>query len=55
MGYVAVGMQRALDSAIGMPSMSTSAFWMRVLDALDHRTDRAMSTPPNRSTAAGSL
>jgi len=28
MGYVAVGMQRALDSAIGLPSMSTSAFWM---------------------------
>src|SRR5574342_779522 len=26
--YVAVGMQRALDSAIGLPSRSTSAPWM---------------------------
>src|SRR2546428_10835944 len=28
--YVAVGMQRALDSAIGLPSKSTSASWMLV-------------------------
>jgi hypothetical protein len=28
--YVAVGMQRALDSAIGLPRMSTSALWMLV-------------------------
>src|SRR5215218_6850426 len=27
---VAVGMQRALDSAIGLPSRSTSALWMLV-------------------------
>ena len=26
--YIAVGMQRALDSAIGLPSRSTSASWM---------------------------
>ena len=26
--YAAVGMQRALDSAIGLPSRSTSASWM---------------------------
>jgi hypothetical protein len=29
-GYVAVGMQRALDSAIGLPSRSTSALLMLV-------------------------
>src|SRR5512138_3352508 len=28
--YVAVGMTRALDSAIGLPSRSTSALWMLV-------------------------
>src|SRR5437879_5523928 len=28
--YPAVGMQRALDSAIGLPSRSTSASWMLV-------------------------
>ena len=28
--YDAVGMQRALDSAIGLPSRSTSALWMLV-------------------------
>src|SRR6266496_5620711 len=31
MAYAAVGMQRALDSAIGLPSRSTSALWMLVL------------------------
>ncbi len=31
MAYTAVGMQRALDSAIGLPSRSTSASWMPVL------------------------
>jgi hypothetical protein len=30
MAYVAVGMQRALDSAIGLPSRSTSVLWMLV-------------------------
>src|SRR5437762_1281556 len=30
MAYAAVGMQRALDSAIGLPSRSTSALWMLV-------------------------
>jgi hypothetical protein len=29
MGYVAAGMQRALDSAIGLPRRSTSASWTR--------------------------
>lgn len=28
--YEAVGMQRALDSAIGLPNRSTSALWMLV-------------------------
>ena len=31
MAYAAVGMQRALDSVIGLPSSSTSASWMLVL------------------------
>jgi hypothetical protein len=31
MAYAAVGMQRALDSAIGLPSRSTSVLWMLVL------------------------
>jgi hypothetical protein len=31
MAYAAVGMQRALDSATGLPSTSTSASWMLVL------------------------
>src|SRR5580692_12489908 len=30
MAYTAVGMQRALHSAIGLPSRSTSALWMLV-------------------------
>jgi len=30
MAYTAAGMQRALDSAIGLPSRSTSASWMLV-------------------------
>jgi len=29
-GYTAVGMQRALDSAIGLPRRSTNALWMLV-------------------------
>jgi hypothetical protein len=28
MAYVAVGMMRALDSAVGLPRSSTSASWM---------------------------
>ena len=28
--YIAVGIQRALHSAIGLPSSSTSAWWMLV-------------------------
>jgi hypothetical protein len=28
--YAAVGMQRALESAIGLPRRSTSALWMLV-------------------------
>jgi hypothetical protein len=30
MAYTAVGMQSALDSAIGLPSRSTKALWMLV-------------------------
>jgi hypothetical protein len=49
--YDAVGMQRALDSAIGLPSKSTSASWMlaflmpadvssnRMKPLPDHQTD----------------
>src|SRR4051794_10318075 len=43
--YIAVGMQRALDSLIGLPSRSTSAFWMLVfLMPADVR--RSLMLPP---------
>jgi hypothetical protein len=43
--YDAVGMQRALDSAIGLPSRSTSAAWMLVfLMPADVR--RSLMLPP---------
>ena len=48
--YVAVGMQRALDSAIGLPSNSTSALWMLgFLMPADVR--RSLMLPPGVSTA----
>src|SRR5580658_2941396 len=31
-GYIAVGMTRALDSSIGLPSRPTSASWMLVFE-----------------------
>src|SRR3954470_11644909 len=48
--YPAVGMQRALDSAIGLPRRSTSASWMLVfLMPADVR--RNLMLPPEVSTA----
>jgi len=41
--YMAVGMQRALDAAIGLPRSSTSASWMLVfLMPADVRSDLIM-------------
>src|SRR6476659_6035689 len=48
--YIAVGMQRALDSLIGLPSRSTSASWMLAfLMPADVR--RSFIPPPGVSTA----
>ena len=43
--YVAVGMQRALDSAIGLPSRSTSASWMLVF-LMPAEVRRSRQAPP---------
>src|SRR5580692_8463321 len=42
--YAAVGMQSALDSAIGLPSRSTSASWMLVL-VMPAEVRRSLMTP----------
>src|SRR5256714_11627992 len=48
--YPAVGMQRALDSAIGLPSRSTSASWMLVfLIPADVR--RNLKLPPGATVS----
>ena len=48
--YAAVGMQRALDSAIGLPRRSTSALWMLVfLMPADVRS--SLMLPPGVITA----
>src|SRR4029453_16361940 len=43
--YIAVGMQRALDSLIGLPSRSTSASWMLVF-LTPAEVRRSFNTPP---------
>src|SRR5512132_1645979 len=43
--YAAVGMQRALDSAIGLPSRSTSASWMLVF-LMPAEVRRNLMLPP---------
>src|SRR5688572_10587935 len=43
--YDAVGMQRALDSAIGLPSRSTSAFWM-LMFLMPAEVRRSLMPPP---------
>jgi hypothetical protein len=50
MAYTAVGMQRALDSAIGLPSRSTSASWMLVF-LMPAEVRRNLMLPPGVSTA----
>src|SRR5206468_3133954 len=50
-GCTPVGMQRALDSAIGLPSSSTSASWM--LGLLMPEEQRRNLTMPPVSFAAG--
>src|SRR5947207_4340237 len=48
---VAVGMQRALASAIGLPSRSTSASWMLVF-LMPAEVRRSLMLPPGVITAA---
>jgi hypothetical protein len=43
--YDAVGMQRALDSAIGLPRRSTSALWM-LLFLMPAEVRRSLMLPP---------
>src|SRR6266511_1249843 len=43
--YIAVGMQRALQSAIGLPSRSTSALWMLVF-LMPAEVRRSLMLPP---------
>src|SRR5262245_27840652 len=43
--YCAVGMQRALDSAIGLPRSSTSAAWMLVF-LMPAEVSRSLMLPP---------
>src|SRR5690349_5473186 len=51
--YDAVGMQRALDSAIGLPSSSTSASWMLwFLIPADVRSKRMLPSPTAESNTA---
>jgi hypothetical protein len=46
--YAAVGMHRALESAIGLPRRSTNAWWMLVfLTPADVR--RSLNMPPDSS------
>src|SRR4051812_17722931 len=52
--YAAVGIQRALELAIGLPSMPTSALWMLAfLIPADVR--RSFMVPPEVITAGGTL
>src|SRR6476659_5413326 len=52
--YIAVGMQRALDSPIGLPSRSISASWMLAfLMPADVR--RSFTLPPELVDAGGNV
>src|SRR5437870_11411786 len=48
--YAAVGMQRAPDSAIGLPSRSTSASWMLAF-LMQAEVRRSLMLPPGVITA----
>ena len=43
--YIAVGMQRALHSAIGLPRRSTSALWMLAF-LMPAEVSRSLMLPP---------
>jgi hypothetical protein len=46
--YIAVGMQRALASAIGLPRSSSSALWMLVF-VMPADVRRSLKMPPDAS------
>src|SRR5215208_7165493 len=50
--YCAVGIQRALESAIGLPSRSTSALWMLAF-LTPAEVRRSFIVPPEVITAGG--
>src|SRR6266536_2144367 len=50
LAYIAVGMQRASDSAIGLPRRSTSASWMLVF-LMPAEVRRNLMLPPGVITA----
>src|SRR4051812_18677055 len=52
--YAAVGIQRALESAIGLPSMPTSALWMLAF-LIPAEVRRSFMVPPEVITARGTL
>src|SRR6266508_2459524 len=52
--YCAVGIQRALESAIGLPSRSTSALWMLAF-LIPAEVRRSFIVPPEVITAGGNV
>src|SRR5215472_15120097 len=53
-GYIAVGMTRALDSSIGLPSRPTSASWMVVFAMPDEVRRSFTPSPLCRAVTSGS-
>src|SRR6266511_2677816 len=52
--YCAVGIQRALESAIGLPSRSTSALWMLAF-LIPAEVRRSFIVPPEVIAAGGNV
>src|SRR6266852_6364626 len=52
LAYAAVGMQRALDSAIGLPRRSTSASWMLAF-LMPAEVRRSLTMPPGSRCRSG--
>src|SRR6266700_1426493 len=52
-GYIAVGMTRALDSSIGLPSRPRSASWMLVFAMPEDVSRRFMAFPLYRAVTSG--
>ena len=50
--YCAVGMHRALESAIGLPRISTNAWWMLLL-VTPPDVSRSLKVPPGSSAMSG--